>query len=79
MLHGIADGTRYSASERRRIAKVCARKQFSLFARLGIEETRGDRLLIVARTPPDIGTALSRASRLAAARHRAPMAVEARS
>jgi len=67
-VRGIATGTRYSADERERIARVCDRKQFSLFEQLGIDETNEDRLIFIARTPADIGTALSRASALALAR-----------
>lgn len=67
-VRGIATGTRYSLSERERIARVSDRKQFSLFDDLGIDESRQDRLIFIARTPPDIGNALSRASALALAR-----------
>lgn len=67
-VRGIATGTRYSAIERERIARVCDRKRFGLFDQLGIDETNADRLIFIARTPADIGTALSRASALALAR-----------
>ncbi len=64
-LRGIAKATRYSAVECQRIARVVERKQFALFAQLGIDEAREDRLIFIARTPASIGTALSRASALA--------------
>ncbi|MBA4284510.1 MAG: hypothetical protein C0434_03140 [Xanthomonadaceae bacterium] len=67
-VRGIAAATRYSTSERQRIARICARKSFSLFDQLDIDESREDRLIFIARTPADIGTALSRASTLALAR-----------
>ncbi len=67
-VRAIATATRYSPSERERIARVCDRKQFSLFDQLGIDESREDRLIFIARTPADIGKALSRASALALAR-----------
>lgn len=68
VLHGVARATRYSPAERQRIARICDRKGFSLFTRLDIDEQREDRLIFIARTPDDIGTALSRASALALAR-----------
>ncbi len=68
VVHGVARATRYSLAERQRIARICDRKGFSLFTRLGIDEQREDRLIFIARTPDDIGTALSRASALALAR-----------
>lgn len=68
-VRGIAKATRYSAAEQQRIARISARKSFSLFSRLDIDECREDRLIFIARTPADIGTALSRASTLALARH----------
>jgi len=64
-LPGIATATRYSSAECQRIARVVERKQFALFVQLGIDETREDRLIFIARTPAHIGTALSRASVLA--------------
>lgn len=64
-LQGIATATRYSAAECMRVARVIERKQFGLFAQLGIDEAFEDRLLFIARTPARIGTALSRASVLA--------------
>ncbi len=67
-VRGIATATRYSTPERERIARICARKQFGLFTALDIDESREDRLIFIARTPADIGTALSRASILALAR-----------
>lgn len=67
-VRGIATATRYSPAERQRIARICARKGFSLFDQLDIDESREDRLIFIARTPADIGTALSRASTLALAR-----------
>lgn len=64
-LRGIATSTRYSCAERERIARIVERKQFGLFAQLDIDEAREDRLIFIARTPAQIGTALSRASMLA--------------
>ncbi|MDP3293842.1 MAG: hypothetical protein Q8M37_03750 [Nevskia sp.] len=64
-MRGIATATRYSAAECQRIARVVERKQFGLFAQLGIEEAREDRLIFIARTPSQIGPALSRASVMA--------------
>ena len=48
-----ATGLRTEA-ERRRLAEVCRAKSFSLFDRLGVDESRGDRMLFVAAVPaPD--------------------------
>ena len=47
----LAAGVRYSEEERRRIAAVCKAKQFFLFDQLGVDETRGDRLLFIAEVP----------------------------
>lgn len=75
-LRGVAAGTRYAVTERRRIDQIRDRKRFALFAALGIDERCGDRLLVMARTPPDIGGVLSRASRLAALRRQPAIAQE---
>jgi hypothetical protein len=44
-------GVRYVEAERRRLADVCQARSFTLFDRLGIDETQGDRLLFVAAVP----------------------------
>ena len=49
---GAAAGVRYTDDERRRIAAVCRAKRFTLFEQLGVDETRGDRLLFVTAIPP---------------------------
>ncbi len=69
-LRAVATATRYSEAERARIAQIISRKRFGLFARLGIDEAREDRLIFIARTPVDIGRALSRASALGLAGQR---------
>lgn len=53
VLKGIAEGTRYSEQERRRIDAVRRRKCFTLFDRLGVDESRFDRLLFTACIPDD--------------------------
>lgn len=53
VFHGVAAGVRYTDDERRRIATVCRAKRFTLFEQLGVDETRGDRLLFVAAVPSD--------------------------
>jgi hypothetical protein len=53
VLPGVAAGVRYTDDERQRIAAVCRAKRFTLFEQLGVDETRGDRLLFVAAVPPD--------------------------
>jgi len=50
-LRGVAPGTQYSDSERARIEHVCRKKEFTLFEKLGIDETRGDRLLMFGWLP----------------------------
>jgi hypothetical protein len=47
-----AKGTRYSLAERQRIADICLRKDFKLFEKLDIDESRGDRLIICAHAGP---------------------------
>jgi hypothetical protein len=51
VLPGVAVGTCYSEQELNRIAAICQRKNFSLFNNLGIDETKGDRLLGICRLP----------------------------
>jgi hypothetical protein len=43
--------TRYAPAERERIARLARTKGFSLLDRLGIDEARGDRLLLLCRVP----------------------------
>ncbi len=45
-------GVRFTESERFRLEAVCRVRDFTLFERLGIDETQGDRLLFVAEVPP---------------------------
>lgn len=47
VLKGIAAGTRYSEQERNRIRRICTIKKFTLFDVLNIDESQGDRLLMV--------------------------------
>ena len=51
VLKGIADRTRYSADEVERIRLVNQRHGFHLLADLGVEESQGDRLLVIAKVP----------------------------
>jgi hypothetical protein len=51
VIQGIAAGVHYTEDEQRRIAQVSRAKRFTLFHRLGVDETRGDRLLFVGRIP----------------------------
>lgn len=46
-----AKGTRYSVSERLRLADICRRKNFTLFEMLDVDEARGDRLVLCAHAP----------------------------
>lgn len=50
----MAQETRYSRDERERIARVTAKHNFRLLSSLGIDETRGDRLLVTCRVPPEM-------------------------
>ena len=76
-VRAIAAATRYSAAERARLERVCRQRGFGLFARLGIDETRADRLIFIARTPTALDEALGRASRLAPVRAAAAAHAEA--
>jgi len=51
VLHGIAEGTRYSPREAIRIGEISSESGFNLFERLDIVEDRGDRLVLVCRAP----------------------------
>jgi hypothetical protein len=53
ILKGVAGGTKYSESESQRIEEITAKKNFELFKNLGIKESNGDRMLILAATPSD--------------------------
>jgi len=53
VLKNIAEGTRYSEDERRRIDTVRRRKGFTLFDRLSVDEACYDRLIFTARIPDD--------------------------
>jgi len=54
VLKNVALNTRYSEAELERINRICQLKKFELFCKLSIEETNGDRLLFIARTPDRI-------------------------
>jgi hypothetical protein len=51
VLPAVAAGTRYSPDEESRIDSICQQREFDLFARLGVNQRRGDRLLLVCRVP----------------------------
>ncbi len=51
VLPRLSAGTRYSDLERSRIDALVSKTGFDLFTRLGIDERRGDRLLLTARAP----------------------------
>lgn len=51
VLHGIAQGTRYSSAELARIDRVKLKHGFGLFESLGVDEAKGDRLLVVCEVP----------------------------
>lgn len=53
VVKGIAAGTQYSPQERQRIDRVRRLKRFTLFDQLGVDETRQDRLIFIARAPDD--------------------------
>jgi hypothetical protein len=48
---GAAAGVRYTEEERLRVAEVSRAKQFTLFDQVGLDESRGDRMLFVAEVP----------------------------
>lgn len=52
ILRGIALNTRYSGEERNRIEVLSRRKNFLLFDALDIDETKGDRLLMIGMVKP---------------------------
>jgi hypothetical protein len=54
VLKGVAHGTRYSRSERDRVQQFVRSTGFSLFDRLNIEESTGDRLLFVLNFHVDL-------------------------
>ena len=49
VLKRYANSTRYSPFERSAIQQFCASKQFRIFDLLGIDESQGDRLLMIGR------------------------------
>jgi hypothetical protein len=49
VLAGVATGTRYSDAESERVAVIKRRHDFRLLEELGVNEGRGDRLLLVCR------------------------------
>jgi hypothetical protein len=51
VLRAVAHNTRYSKSEVERINRIVEKNNFTLFRQLGIDERRGDRLLIICRVP----------------------------
>ena len=60
VLPAVAAGTRYSPDEESRIDSICRQKGFDLFARLGVDQRRGDRLFLVCRVPERAGAELVR-------------------
>jgi hypothetical protein len=54
VIRGLAS-YRYASAERERIAHITHKKRFTLFDRLGIDERRGDRLLLVCKVPAPSG------------------------
>lgn len=54
VLRRLAKGTRYSQAERDRISAVCAKHRFFLYDELGVDETQGDRLLLVCEVPGEL-------------------------
>lgn len=57
-LRSVANDTRYSEEERKRIEKVTAKNNFKFFDNYEIDETRGDRLILICE-PPSIEKLLS--------------------
>jgi hypothetical protein len=51
VLKAVAHDTRYSESEVERINRIVEKNHFTLFEQLGIDERRGDRLLLIFRVP----------------------------
>jgi len=51
VLPAVAARTRYSPDEESRIDSICEKKRLDLFARLGVNQRCGDRLLPVCRLP----------------------------
>jgi hypothetical protein len=51
VLRGVAANTLYAPEESARITRISRDKQFRLFDLLGIDERRGDRLLLLCRVP----------------------------
>lgn len=51
VVKGIAEKTRYSYAEKKRINYIVKRSNFSLFTDLNIDETNGDRMLRICRVP----------------------------
>lgn len=54
VLKGYAANTRYSQIERRRIDLTLRAQRFELFKQLAIDESAGDRLLMIASTPYEL-------------------------
>jgi hypothetical protein len=53
VLPSLFGDVRYSETECARIAAICEKRQFSLLRDLGVDETRGDRLLYVCSVPSE--------------------------
>ena len=67
VLKGIAQRTRYSDYEKSSITQFCLSKKFNLFDTLGIDESRGDRLLMIGRFKNQFGTSLLQSNNPSAA------------
>ena len=61
VLKGYATNTRYAPAERNRIAHTSRASRFGLFQTLSIDESTGDRLLMIARIPHEHPTRLLKA------------------
>ena len=51
VVKSIAVDTRYSKAERIRINEICEKHNFHLLRELGVDEAKGDRLILVAHLP----------------------------
>jgi hypothetical protein len=56
----LAPDVKFSAEERLRIAAAAQRRRLTLLSQLGVDETQGDRLLIITRIPLTPSTTRSR-------------------
>lgn len=53
VMKGAAESTRYSPDEEARLAEICRKTGFDLFDRIGVDQRRGDRALVICRLPVD--------------------------